>query len=300
MTDTAHPDPAHPDPAHPDPAHPDPTLPLGGTISMPHGGDIPRLGLGLFRAGSGSGTENAVRWALDLGIRHFDTASMYGNEEELGRAVRASGIPRERVFVTSKLWNDDHGRGPAHRALEESLQRLDLGWIDLYLIHFPVPGLRRESWGVLEEALEEGLVRAIGVSNYMEHHLRELLDYASILPAVNQIELHPFNARTRHGVTDFCRRRGVVVQAYSPLTKAQRLDDPVVGEIARERGRTPAQILIRYGLEKGWVTLPKSSNRERIRENADVVDWSLSEEEMERLDELDEGLAVTWDPTHAP
>ena len=288
------------DPTHPDSPTTEPDLPLGGTLPMPHGGDIPRLGLGLFRAGTGSGTENAVRWALDLGIRHLDTASMYGNEEEVGRAVRASGIPRDRIFVTSKLWNDDHGRKAARRALEDSLRRLDLGWIDLYLIHFPVPGLRRQSWEVLEGALEEGLVRAIGVSNYMVHHMEELLGHAQVIPAVNQIELHPFNARTREGITEFCRRRGIVVEAYSPLTKAQRLDDPVVGEIARARGRTPAQILIRYGLEKGWVTLPKSSNRERIRENADVVDWSLTPAEMERLDGLDEGLAVTWDPTDAP
>jgi len=279
----------------------DPTPhPLGGTLPMPHGGDIPRLGLGLFRTGPGAATENAIRWALDLGIRHLDTASMYGNEEEVGRAVRASGISRDRIFVTTKLWNDDHGPRRARKALEESLARLDLGWIDLYLIHFPVPGLRRQTWGVLEEALEEGLVRAIGVSNYMVRHLEELLGHARILPAVNQIELHPFNARTRAGVVDFCRRRGIVVEAYSPLTKAQRLDDPVLREVAEAKGRTPAQILIRYGLEKGWVTLPKSSNKDRIRENADVVDWSLTDEEMARLDDLDEGLAVTWDPTDAP
>ena len=279
----------------------DPTPhPLGGTLPMPHGGDIPRLGLGLFRTGPGAATENAIRWALDLGIRHLDTASMYGNEEEVGRAVRASGISRDRIFVTTKLWNDDHGPRRARKALEESLARLDLGWIDLYLIHFPVPGLRRQTWGVLEEALEEGLVRAIGVSNYMVRHLEELLGHARILPAVNQIELHPFNARTRAGVVDFCRRRGIVVEAYSPLTKAQRLDDPVLREVAEAKGRTPAQILIRYGLEKGWVTLPKSSNQDRIRENADVVDWSLTDEEMARLDDLDEGLAVTWDPTDAP
>jgi len=279
----------------------DPTPhPLGGTLPMPHGGDIPRLGLGLFRTGPGAATENAIRWALDLGIRHLDTASMYGNEEEVGRAVRASGISRDRIFVTTKLWNDDHGPRRARKALEESLARLDLGWIDLYLIHFPVPGLRRQTWGVLEEALEEGLVRAIGVSNYMVRHLEELLGHARILPAVNQIELHPFNARTRAGVVDFCRRRGIVVEAYSPLTKAQRLDDPVLREVAEAKGRTPAQVLIRYGLEKGWVTLPKSSNQDRIRENADVVDWSLTDEEMARLDDLDEGLAVTWDPTDAP
>ncbi|TVR64226.1 MAG: aldo/keto reductase [Gemmatimonadales bacterium] len=267
---------------------------------MLHGGDIPRLGLGLFRTGPGAGTENAIRWALELGIRHLDTASMYGNEEEVGRAVRASGISRDRIFVTSKLWNDDHGHRRARKALEASLERLDLGWIDLYLIHFPVPHLRRESWEVLEEALDEGLVRAIGVSNYMVHHLEELLGHARIPPAVNQIELHPFNARTRSGVVDFCRRRGIVVEAYSPLTKARRLDDPVLREVAEARGRTPAQILIRYGLDKGWVTLPKSSDRNRIRENADVVDWSLTAEEMARLDDLDEGLAVTWDPTDAP
>jgi len=275
-------------------------VPVGGTLSLPHGGPIPRLGLGVFRAGPGRETVDAVRWALQAGYRHVDTAAMYENEAEVGRALRESGLPRQEVFVTTKLWNDDHGRTRARAALEESLERLGLEYVDLYLIHWPVPELRLESWRAMEEALDDGLVRAIGVSNYMVHHLEELMDVARIAPAVNQIELHPFNFRSRQAVVDYCRRETIVLEAYSPLTKARRLDDPVVGEIARAHQRTPAQVLIRYGLQKGAVSLPKSSNRDRIRENAQVFDFSLDDDELARLDDLDEGLATSWDPSDEP
>jgi len=274
--------------------------PVGGTVPLSHGGPIPRLGLGVFQAEAGRETIDAVRWALEAGYRHVDTASMYGNEAEVGRAVRSGSVPRDEVFVTTKLWNDDHGYDRARRALEASLERLDLEYVDLYLIHWPVPELRLESWRALEDTLDEGLVRAIGVSNYMVRHLEELTAEARIPPAVNQIELHPFNFRSRRDVLDYCQREEIVVEAYSPLTKAQRLDDPVVGEIARAHRRTPAQILIRYGLEKGAVSLPKSANRDRIRENADVFDFRLDADEMARLDDLDEGLATSWDPTDVP
>ncbi len=273
--------------------------PLGGTLPLIHGGPIPRLGLGLFRS-KGSKAENAVLWALEAGYRHLDTATMYGNEDEVGEAIRMSGTSREEIFVTSKLWNDDHGYDQARKALELSLERLGLDHLDLYLIHFPVPELRKESWRALEDAYDEGLVRAIGVSNYMTQHLAELLSHARVPPAVNQIELHPFNFRTRSEVVELCEKEQIVVEAYSPLTKARRLNDPVVVRAAREYGKSPAQILIRYGIEKGWVTLPKSSNRERIRENAQVFDFALTAKTLEALDQLDEGLAVSWDPTDAP
>ncbi len=278
---------------------PDPA-PVGGVVRLSHGGPIPRLGLGVFRAGTGQETVDAVGWAMEAGYRHVDTASMYGNEAEVGRAVRSAPVSRDEVFVTTKLWNDDHGYERARKALEASLERLQMEYVDLYLIHWPVPELRLESWRALEDALDEGLVRAIGVSNYMVPHLEELMAEARVPPAVNQIELHPFNFRSRRDVMDYCRREEIVLEAYSPLTKAQRLDDPVVGEIAQAHHRTPAQILIRYGLEKGAVSLPKSANRDRIRENADVFDFRLSTDEMARLDNLDEGLATSWDPTDVP
>lgn len=273
--------------------------PLGGTLPLVHGGPIPRLGLGLFRS-KGPEAENAVLWALEAGYRHLDTAAMYGNERAVGRALQMSGTPREEVFVTSKLRNDDHGYEQARNALELSLERLGLDRLDLYLIHFPVPELRQESWRALEDAYDAGLVSAIGVSNYMTQHLTELLGHARIPPAVNQIELHPFNFRTRRDVVDLCEKEKIVLEAYSPLTKARRLNDAVVVRAAREYGKSPAQILIRYGVEKGWVTLPKSSNRERIRENAEIFDFALTGRTLEALDQLDEGLAVSWDPTDAP
>jgi diketogulonate reductase-like aldo/keto reductase len=243
---------------------------------------------------------DAVAWALEAGYRHVDTAAMYGNETGVGQAVRESGLARDEIFVTTKLWNRDHGYDRALRAFDASLERLDMERVDLYLVHWPVEGLRLESWRALERILEEGRARAIGVSNYMVRHLEELLAHAHVPPAVNQIELHPFNWRSRRSVLELCREQEIVVEAYSPLTKAMNLDEPVVGEVARELERTPAQVLIRYALEKGTVALPKSGDRERIRENGRVFDFGLDEGQLARLDALDRGLAVSWDPTDAP
>lgn len=269
-------------------------------IPFSHGGPIPPLGLGVFRIPDGKPVRDAVAWALEAGYRHVDTAAMYENERGVGRAVRESDLPRDEIFVTTKLWNSDHGYDRALRAFDESLDRLGLEWVDLYLIHWPVEDLRLESWRALERVLDEGRARAIGVSNYMVHHLEELLAHGNVAPAVNQIELHPFNAVTRESVLELCRDHDIVVEAYSPLTKGRHVDDPVVADVARELGRTPAQALIRYVLEKGAVALPKSGNRDRIQENARVFDFALSEEQRARLDGLDRGLTVSWDPTDAP
>jgi diketogulonate reductase-like aldo/keto reductase len=273
---------------------------LGSRTEMPHGGAIPRLGLGVYRSAPGGETRRAVEWALEAGYRHVDTAAAYRNEADVGEAVRGSGIAREELFVTTKLWNEEHGYEAALRALDGSLERLGLDHVDLYLIHWPVEGVRLESWRALERLHREGRARAIGVSNYMVHHLEELLAACEVAPAVNQIELHPFLYRSRREVVELCRARGMVVEAYSPLTKAQRLEEPVLVEIARLHGKTPAQVLIRYALDHGWVVLPKSTHRERIRENAEVFDFRLSSEELARLDALDEGLATGWDPGEAP
>lgn len=270
------------------------------TVSLRHGGPMPCLGLGVFRIPDGEAVQNAVTWALEAGYRHLDTAAAYRNERGVGQAVRESGLRRKELFVTTKLWNEDHGYDRALRAFDRSLERLGLEGVDLYLVHWPVEGARLETWKALERLLEEGRTRAIGVSNYMVHHLDELLASCHVPPAVNQVELHPFNWRSRQELVTFCRERDIVVEAYSPLTKAKRLQEPVLQELARSHGRTPAQILIRYCLEKGTVPLPKSGDRERIQENARVFDFRLSPEEVERLDALDEGYASSWDPTSAP
>ncbi len=267
-------------------------------IALTTGVQLPQVGLGVYQSPQGAVTRNAVAAALELGYRHVDTARIYGNEADVGAAIKASGVPRDHVFVTTKLWNDDHGYDTALRALEASLGRLGLDHVDLYLIHWPVQGKRRDSWRALERAFADGLARAIGVSNYLVPHLRELLGGAKVVPHVNQIELTPF--LQRRDTCALCREHGIAVEAYSPLTRGQRLDHPTVVAIARAAGRTPAQVLLRWGIQHGFVVLPKSVHRERIAENAAVFDFTLDAAAMSKLDDLEEGLAVGWDPDGAP
>lgn len=279
-------------------------LTIDSTIPLKHGTtqpvQIPVFGLGTYRSPRGERTRQAVLEALQLGYRHFDTAKAYGNEKDVGAAIRESGIPREDVFVTTKLWNEDHGFAQALGALDRSLDRLGFDYVDLYLIHWPVRGLRTESWRALEALLTEGKTRAIGVSNYMVRHLRQLFDQEAMLPAVNQIELSPYNLQSRDEVVNFCRKNDIMLEAYSPLTKGQKLKDPALLEIATKYGRSPAQILIRWSLQRGFVVLPKSVTPERIRENARVFDFSLDDDDMATLDAFNEALATGWDPTSAP
>lgn len=271
-------------------------LRIDSTLDPNHGDPIPIFGLGTFRSPAGNETRQAVTWALEAGYRHIDTAAMYGNESDVGEAIRASELPREQIFVTTKLHKDDHGHDEALRAFDESLDRLGLDYVDLYLIHWPASSRRKESWDALERVLDEGRAHAIGVSNYMVHHLEEVLEHGRVVPAVNQIELHPFNYRSRRDVIDLCREHGIAVEGYTPLTKTEKLDDSAVREIAAAAGRTPAQVLIRWALQHRFVTIPKSTNHDRIRENADVFDFELDPERMERLDALDEDFITSWDP----
>jgi diketogulonate reductase-like aldo/keto reductase len=267
-------------------------------IALATGAQIPQIGLGVYQSPPGPATHEAVIAALELGYRHIDTARIYGNEADVGTALRASRVPREEVFVTTKLWNDDHGYDAALRALDGSLQRLGLDYIDLYLIHWPVEGKRGDSWRALERAHADGRARAIGVSNYMVPHLRELVGSAKVAPHVNQIELSPF--LQRRDTCALCREHGIVVEAYSPLTQGKRLDHRVVTSIARAVSRTPAQVMLRWGIQHGFVILPKSNHRERIAENAALFDFALDAAAMSQLDELEEGLTMGWDPAGAP
>ncbi len=275
-------------------------LTLHSTITLNNGVEIPRLGLGVYRAEPGPETTEAVLHALDAGYRHVDTAAAYRNEEAVGAAIRESDVPRNDVFVTTKLWNRDHGYDAARAAMDRSLERLGLERVDLYLIHWPVEGLRRDSWRALERILDEGKARAIGVSNYMARHLAELFDHADVLPAVNQIELSPYNYRSRRDTVDLCRDRGIGLEAYSPLTKTRKLDDPPLVAMAEKHGRTSAQVLIRWALQQEFVVIPKSTNPARIRENADAFDFALDSDDMAALEGLDEGLTTGWDPADAP
>jgi diketogulonate reductase-like aldo/keto reductase len=262
------------------------------------GAQIPQVGFGVWQVPQGAIAQDAVTAALQLGYRHIDTAHIYRNEADVGAALRASGVPRSEVFVTTKLWNDDHGYDAALRALDTSLKTLGLDYIDLYLVHWPVQGKRRDSWRALEKAHADGKAKAIGVSNYLVPHLREVLGEAKVKPHVNQIELHPF--LQRRDTCALCREQGIIVEAYSPLTQGKRLDDPVIREVARSAGRTPAQVMLRWSMQHGNVVLPKSVTRARIAENAAVFDFTLDADQMAKLDGLEQNLALAWDPDGAP
>jgi methylglyoxal/glyoxal reductase len=264
------------------------------TLRLNSGAEIPQVGLGVWQSPRGEGTRSAVLAALRFGYRHVDTARIYGNEADVGAAVRESGVARREVFVTTKLWNDDQGYDSALRAFDASLKRLGLDDVDLYLIHWPVAGKRLESWRALERLYEEKRARAIGVSNFLEPHLLELLGTARHVPAVNQIELTPFLQRRE--TRALCRKHGIVVEAYSPLTRGRRLNDPVVVGVAQRVVRTPAQVLLRWGLQHGHVILPKSTRPERIAENGKLFDFVLDDRAMSELDALEEGLTTGWDP----
>jgi diketogulonate reductase-like aldo/keto reductase len=266
----------------------------GAVLRLNTGAAIPQIGLGVWQIPRGEPTRHAVAEALAAGYRHVDTARVYGNEADVGAAVRASGVPRAELFITTKLWNSDQGYDAALRGFDVSLSRLGLDYVDLYLIHWPVAGKRRDSWRALERLHAEGRAKAIGVSNYLTRHLTELLDATGVVPAVDQIEVSPFlqQAETRA----LCARHGIVVEAYSPLTHGLRLNEPEVARIATEVGRSPAQVLLRWGLQHGLVVLPKSSEPARLRENAAVFDFTLDAGAMAALDGLEEGLVTGWDP----
>ena len=274
------------------------SLTIASTATLPGGVEIPLLGLGVYQSRPGEETRRAVEAALALGYRHVDTARAYGNERDVADGIAASGLARRDVFVTTKLWNADHGYDAALRACDASLQRLGMERVDLYLVHWPVQGLRGETWRAMERILSDGKARAIGVSNYTTRHLEELLGTAKVPPAVNQVELHPF--LQQRGLVDFCRARGIAVEAYAPLVKARRMDHPVLRRIAARHRVTPARILVRWGLQRGFVVLPKSVRPERIQENASVYGFGLDAEDLAALEGLDDGYRTSWDPTDAP
>lgn len=269
-------------------------------VTLNSGLNIPILGLGVYQSPPGDKTKQAVLDALEAGYRHVDTARVYGNERDVGRAVAESGIPREEIFVTTKLWNADQGYESTLDACEISLGKMDLDYVDLYLMHWPVEGRRLASWTAMEELQAKGKCRSIGVSNFMVHHLDDLLRQAQVVPAINQIEMSPYNYLQRKETIDLCHNAGIVIEAYSPLTKGRKLRDHRLVEMAAKYGKTAAQLLIRWALEKGFVVLPKSVNRDRIVENADVFDFAISDADMAILDGFNENLSTGWDPTHAP
>ncbi len=257
------------------------------SLVLNNGIEIPQLGYGVWRVPADE-TEKAVAAALDAGYRHIDTAKLYGNEEAVGAAVRGSGLDRDEVFVTSKVWNDDHGYDDTRRAFDATMERLDFDVLDLFLIHWPMPekGLAADTWRAMESLYKEGRIRAIGVSNFHPHHLRALLDHAEVVPTVNQVELHPY--LQQHEVREANTALGVATEAWAPLAKGgDLLADPVITRLADKHGRTPAQVVLRWHVQLDTIVIPKSVTPSRIAENIAIFDFELDEDDMSAVAGLD-------------
>lgn len=270
---------------------------IGDTVTLANGVEMPRLGLGTYKSAEGGDVERAVTYALELGYRGIDTASMYGNEEGIGRALAARGVPRSEVFLASKVWNDEQGYDATLAACERSLARLGTDHLDLYLVHWyrtETP----ETWRAMERLLAEGTVRAIGVCNHLEHHLEHLLANAAVVPMVNQYEFHPWLQQP--GLLGYCEGRDIVVQAWAPLMRGRVAEIPEIVEIGVRHGKTAAQVTLRWILQHGVTTIPKSVHRERIAENADVFDFQLTVDEMRAIDLLDRGERLGAHPDVGP
>ncbi len=266
--------------------------PLDVAVTLANGVAMPWLGLGTWRSAEGAEVEAAVRTALEVGYRHIDTAAVYGNESGVGRALRESGVPREEIFLTTKVWNDAQREGPeaVRRAFDDSLAKLGVDTIDLYLVHWPVAGRWMDTWRVLEDLYEQGRCRAIGVSNFLVHHLEEMLPECRVRPMVDQVEFHPWLVQPE--LLALCEREGIRHEAWSPLMQGRFTELEPLADIAARVGRTPAQVLLRWNLQKGSVTIPKSVTPQRIRENAGIFDFELAAEDVARIDGLDRGQRI--------
>ncbi|MDN4865513.1 aldo/keto reductase [Priestia megaterium] len=271
---------------------------LQDTATLHNGVKMPGFGLGVFKVEEGPELVNAVKIAIKHGYRSIDTAAIYGNEEGVGRGIREglkeAGISRENVFVTSKVWNADLGYDATIAAYETSLKKLGLDYLDLYLIHWPVEGKYKEAWRALETLYKEGKVKAIGVSNFQVHHLKDLMEDAEIRPVINQVEYHP--RLTQKELQAFCEKHHIQLEAWSPLMQGELLNNEVLTEIANKHNKSVAQVILRWDVQNGIITIPKSTKEHRIVENASIFDFELTKEEIERIDELNQNHRVGPDP----
>ncbi|MBI4034483.1 aldo/keto reductase [Candidatus Saccharibacteria bacterium] len=256
------------------------------SIELNTGAKIPPIGLGTWKMSQDGEVQAAVSEALGCGYRLIDTAKIYGNEEGVGQAVKRSGLAREKLFITTKLWNSDQGYHSARTAFDESLTKLGMDYVDLYLIHWPATEQRHSAWRALEELQEEGKAKAIGVSNYEVRHLEELLSRSDTVPAVNQIEFHPFVYKKQKPTLDFCQQHDIVVEAYSPLSHGENLNHPAITKIAKQHKRTNAQIMLRWAIQHDTVPIPKASQPSHLIENIEVFDFELSDDDMDKLNGL--------------
>ncbi|UYZ22996.1 aldo/keto reductase [Mesobacillus jeotgali] len=267
---------------------------LQDTTTLHNGVKMPWFGLGVFKVQEGSEVVESVKAALKNGYKSIDTAAVYRNEEGVGQAIKEAGIPREELFITTKVWNSDQGYESTLQAFETSMGKLELDYLDLYLIHWPVAGKYKETWKALEQLYKDGRVRAIGVSNFHVHHLKDLMADSEIKPMVNQVEYHPHLAQTE--LLEFCKAEGIQMEAWSPLKQGELLSEPTIVEIAEKHKKSPAQVILRWDLQNEVVTIPKSVKEHRIIENADIFDFELSAQDMDRLNSLNKNERVGPDP----
>ena len=259
-----------------------------------NGVQMPWVGLGVYKAEDGDEVIQSIKWALDAGYRSIDTASLYNNETGVGQAIAESNVPREEIFITTKVWNTDQGYEKTLAAFDASLERLGLDYVDLYLIHWPVPGKYKETWKALEKIYNEGRVKAIGVSNFKQHHLEDLMREAEIKPMVNQVEYHPRLSQEK--LLAFCKEQGIQLEAWRPLLKGEIFEEPTLVELADKYNKSVAQIILRWDLQNGVVTIPKSVTQHRIEENIELFDFELSNEDMTRISALNQDKRNGADP----
>ena len=267
---------------------------LQGTFELHNGVQMPYFGLGVYQSEDGSEVINAVKSALNHGYRHIDTAAIYNNEEGVGTGIRESEVDRKDMFLVSKVWNTDQGYDSTLKAFDASLERLGTDYLDLYLVHWPKGEISKETWKALEKLYKEKRVRAIGVSNFLQHHLEDLLTSVEIVPMVNQMEFHPY--LVQQDLIDYCNSKGIQYEAWSPLMQGNIFDLDIMKDLASKYNKTIAQIVLRWDLQKGVVTIPKSSKKERIIANSDLFDFELSEEDVQLLDRLEKGKRFGPDP----
>lgn len=260
---------------------------------LSNGVKMPVLGFGTFKVEDGQQTVDAVKAALKIGYRHIDAAAIYGNEDSVGRGIRESGVPREEIFITSKVWNSEQGYEKTLKAFKKTITDLGVDYLDLYLIHWPKQ-LNKETWRALEELYKAGKVRAIGVSNFKEHHLKDLTENAEVIPMVNQIEFHPQLAQPE--LLDFCKKHNIQVEAWGPLMQGKVFEVELFKELAEKYNKTISQVVLRWDIQMGVVTIPKSIKANRIEDNSKIFDFEISEEDMARIAELNTGERIGPDP----